>query len=298
MLPLRGLGARFIRSTTICLARLCLASPCKASSGGAALWVVGLLAGEGRQLHLAAISMRSWIAIAYLMVFGTGIGFTAYVYLLKKSTAARVGTYAFVNPVVALFLGWLGAGETITLRTALGRRGHSYRGFAGDHRSAQDCRGSCGSLAESWRSLSLDLAGTPGADAAGRGKPLPYNWRALLCGSATATVPFVRIHFGEPFRIDLIRTLRYFRSMQTMNNSSAGATSASLAAQSCAVLARDSGTRRARRRQIRFGRALHEHLLPAILPGSSAVAAKRNLFSHTRRSGKTRLPRLPSLPPK
>jgi len=87
--------------------------------GGAALWVVGLLAGEGRQLHFAAVTARSWMALAYLMVFGTGIGFTAYVYLLKKSTAASVGTYAFVNPVVALFLGWLGAGETITLRTAL-----------------------------------------------------------------------------------------------------------------------------------------------------------------------------------
>jgi drug/metabolite transporter (DMT)-like permease len=88
-------------------------------AGGAALWIVSLLAGEGRQLHLSAITMRSWLALAYLLVFGTGIGFTAYVYILKKSTAARVGTYAFVNPVVALFLGWLGAGETITLRTAL-----------------------------------------------------------------------------------------------------------------------------------------------------------------------------------
>lgn len=88
-------------------------------AGGAALWIVGLLAGEGRQLHLGAISARSWIALAYLMVFGSGLGFTAYVYLLKKSSAARVGTYAFVNPVVALFLGWLGAGEAITLRTAL-----------------------------------------------------------------------------------------------------------------------------------------------------------------------------------
>lgn len=88
-------------------------------AGGAALWIVGLLAGEGRQLHLTAVTARSWIALAYLIVFGSGFGFTAYVYLLKKSTAARVGTYAFVNPVVALFLGWLGAGETITLRTAL-----------------------------------------------------------------------------------------------------------------------------------------------------------------------------------
>jgi drug/metabolite transporter (DMT)-like permease len=87
--------------------------------GGSALWIVGLLSGEGRDLHFAAISMRSCIAIVYLIVFGSGIGFTAYVYLLKRSTAARVGTYAFVNPVVALFLGWLGAGEKITLRTAL-----------------------------------------------------------------------------------------------------------------------------------------------------------------------------------
>jgi drug/metabolite transporter (DMT)-like permease len=88
-------------------------------AGGAALWIVGLLAGEGRQLHLGAVTARSWIALVYLIVFGSGLGFTAYVYLLKKSSAARVGTYAFVNPVVALFLGWLGAGETITLRTAL-----------------------------------------------------------------------------------------------------------------------------------------------------------------------------------
>lgn len=88
-------------------------------AGGAALWIVGLVAGEGRQLHLAAVSARSWIALAYLIVFGSGVGFTAYVYILKKSTAARVGTYAFVNPVVALFLGWLLAGEAITLRTAL-----------------------------------------------------------------------------------------------------------------------------------------------------------------------------------
>ncbi|HTQ58982.1 MAG TPA: EamA family transporter [Candidatus Solibacter sp.] len=87
--------------------------------GGAALWTVGLLSGEGRDLHFKAISLHSWLALVYLMVFGSGIGFTAYVYLLKKTSAARVGTYAFVNPVVALFLGWLLAGESITLRTAL-----------------------------------------------------------------------------------------------------------------------------------------------------------------------------------
>jgi drug/metabolite transporter (DMT)-like permease len=80
---------------------------------------VAFLSGEVHQVHFAAISLRSWLAVAYLIVFGSGIGFTAYVFILKKSSAARVGTYAFVNPVVALILGWIGAGETITLRTAL-----------------------------------------------------------------------------------------------------------------------------------------------------------------------------------
>ena len=88
-------------------------------AGGVLLWVAAFFTGEVRALHVAAISPRSWVAIAYLIVFGSGMGFTAYLYILKKSSAARVGTYAFVNPVVALFLGWLMAGETITLRTVL-----------------------------------------------------------------------------------------------------------------------------------------------------------------------------------
>lgn len=88
-------------------------------AGGVILLIAGLLGGEFRGLHLDAISLRSWLALGYLIVFGSGIGFSAYIYILQKSTAARVATYAFVNPVVALFLGWLIAGETITLRTVL-----------------------------------------------------------------------------------------------------------------------------------------------------------------------------------
>jgi len=88
-------------------------------AGGAILLIVGLFAGEFHGLHLGAISLRSWLALAYLMVFGSGIGFSAYIYILHQSTAARVATYAFVNPVVALFLGWLLLGETITLRTVI-----------------------------------------------------------------------------------------------------------------------------------------------------------------------------------
>ena len=88
-------------------------------AGGAILLIAGLFAGEFHALHLGAILLRSWLALAYLIVFGSGIGFSAYIYILHESTAARVATYAFVNPVVALFLGWLIAGETITLRTVI-----------------------------------------------------------------------------------------------------------------------------------------------------------------------------------
>jgi drug/metabolite transporter (DMT)-like permease len=96
-----------------------LAVAMQSFAGGAILLIAGLFAGEFRGLHLDAISLRSWLALAYLMVFGSGIGFSAYIYILQKSTAARVATYAFVNPVVALFLGWFFAGETITLRTVI-----------------------------------------------------------------------------------------------------------------------------------------------------------------------------------
>ncbi|HXY26051.1 MAG TPA: EamA family transporter [Candidatus Acidoferrum sp.] len=87
--------------------------------GGAILLIVGALSGELRHFHIGAVSLRSWLALAYLIAFGSGIGFSAYIYILHKSTPARVSTYAFVNPVVALFLGWLMAGEAITLRTIL-----------------------------------------------------------------------------------------------------------------------------------------------------------------------------------
>ena len=88
-------------------------------TGGIALWIVGWMSGEVRSLHLSAVSTRSWVAMAYLIFFGSMMGFTAYIYILKHSTATRVATYAFVNPVVALFLGWMILGESITMRTIL-----------------------------------------------------------------------------------------------------------------------------------------------------------------------------------
>lgn len=91
----------------------------QALCGGTALWVVGFLAGEGARFHPSTITPRSWLAAAYLLVFGSCIGFSAYLYILKKSTAARVATYAFVNPVVALLIGWGLGGEGLSVRTLL-----------------------------------------------------------------------------------------------------------------------------------------------------------------------------------
>ena len=87
--------------------------------GGPVLLLAGAFSGEFHRFHFAAVTWRSWIALAYLIVFGSCIGFTSYLYILQKSTAARVATYALVNPVVALILGWFVADETISLRTVV-----------------------------------------------------------------------------------------------------------------------------------------------------------------------------------
>jgi drug/metabolite transporter (DMT)-like permease len=83
-------------------------------AGGAALLVVGTIAGELGRLDLGAASTRSLLSLLYLIIAGSLIGFTAYTYLLQVSTPAKVSTYAYVNPVVAVFLGWAFAGEEIT----------------------------------------------------------------------------------------------------------------------------------------------------------------------------------------
>jgi drug/metabolite transporter (DMT)-like permease len=87
--------------------------------GGALLIVVGVAAGEPARLDLDAVSMESAAALAYLIIFGSIIGYSAYVWLLRVVPAARVATYAYVNPLVAVFLGWALAGEALTPRMAL-----------------------------------------------------------------------------------------------------------------------------------------------------------------------------------
>ena len=84
--------------------------------GGIFVGLLAVVRGEVSSFELSAVSGRSFAAWAYLLVFGSLIGFTAFVFLLRASTPARVATYAYVNPVVAVFLGWLLAGEAISAR--------------------------------------------------------------------------------------------------------------------------------------------------------------------------------------
>jgi drug/metabolite transporter (DMT)-like permease len=86
--------------------------------GGACLTLFGLLLGEAGAVDLAAVSTRSALALLYLILFGSLVGYTAYIWLLRATTAAKVATYAYVNPVVAVLLGWLFAGEALTGRMA------------------------------------------------------------------------------------------------------------------------------------------------------------------------------------
>ena len=84
-------------------------------SGGAVLYLVAAVTGEFRAFDPATVSSRSWLAVGYLTIFGSIIGFTAYVWLLRVVHASRVATYAYINPVIAILLGWSLAGEEFTL---------------------------------------------------------------------------------------------------------------------------------------------------------------------------------------
>jgi len=87
--------------------------------GGGALLFAALLHGDLVGLQLAEITVRAWGAFSYLVLLGSLVGFSTFVWLMKHSTPARVATYAYVNPVVAVLLGWLILDEPITTRTLI-----------------------------------------------------------------------------------------------------------------------------------------------------------------------------------
>jgi drug/metabolite transporter (DMT)-like permease len=96
-----------------------LATAMEMLAGGALLLVASLARGEWPLLDPHAVSLRSLAALGFLVVFGSLVAFSAYIWLLRQTTPARVSTYAYVNPVVAMLLGWAFAGEPLSARTLL-----------------------------------------------------------------------------------------------------------------------------------------------------------------------------------
>lgn len=89
-------------------------------SGSLALFVVGILRGEWSRFEPSAVSQTSVLALFYLLIFGSLIGFTAYSWLLKNAQPSIVATYAYINPVIAVLLGWSIAGESLTAQMLIG----------------------------------------------------------------------------------------------------------------------------------------------------------------------------------
>jgi drug/metabolite transporter (DMT)-like permease len=94
-----------------------MASAVQMLGGGIGLAVVSCVAGEWTSFEVTAVSARSWWAFVYLVLIGSLVGFSTFVWLMKNTTPARVSTYAYVNPVVAVFLGWLILDEHVDART-------------------------------------------------------------------------------------------------------------------------------------------------------------------------------------
>jgi len=125
LLALLGASAAWALGSVISHHRHLDASPAMATSmkmlgGGAQLAVVSLVGGEWSAVGSAQVSWSAWAALAYLVIFGSVIGFTAFTYLLRTTSPQAVATSAYVNPVVALGLGWGLGGEQVTGRMLLG----------------------------------------------------------------------------------------------------------------------------------------------------------------------------------
>ena len=89
-------------------------------AGGVLLTLTAAMLGEFRGFHLQAVSMKAWLALAYLIVAGSIVAYTAYVWLIHHESPTKVGTYAYVNPVIAVLVGYFFGGEALTSRTIVG----------------------------------------------------------------------------------------------------------------------------------------------------------------------------------
>jgi drug/metabolite transporter (DMT)-like permease len=107
-------GSLYGRSAALPASQL-LGTAMEMIAGGIALLITALILGEWSPFSLSAVSLRSALAVAYLTVIGSG-GFVAYVWLLRVAPTPLVATYAYVNPLVAVLLGYFLAGEPLNLR--------------------------------------------------------------------------------------------------------------------------------------------------------------------------------------
>lgn len=89
-------------------------------AGGILLTIAAGVHGELYDFHPWAVSRGAWLSLLYLIFAGSIVGFTAYVWLLHHESPTKVGTYAYVNPVVAVLVGYFLGGESIGMRTILG----------------------------------------------------------------------------------------------------------------------------------------------------------------------------------
>jgi len=89
-------------------------------AGGVLLALTAAALGEFRSFHPGAVSRGAWLSLLYLIVAGSIVAFTAYIWLIHHESPTKVGTYAYVNPVVAVLLGYFLGGEGLGLRTILG----------------------------------------------------------------------------------------------------------------------------------------------------------------------------------
>ena len=96
-----------------------LAAGMQMLAGGLVLLGVGVFAGESSRIEMAGFTHRGLLALSYLILMGSVVSFTAYTWLMSVTTPARVATYAWVNPLVAVLLGWVFASEPLTPRTLI-----------------------------------------------------------------------------------------------------------------------------------------------------------------------------------
>jgi drug/metabolite transporter (DMT)-like permease len=88
-------------------------------AGSAQLLLAGTILGEGKGFHLSQVSLRSWESLAYLVVFGSVVAFSCYNWLMEHFSPTLVSTHTYINPVIAVLLGWLLAGERMTANVAI-----------------------------------------------------------------------------------------------------------------------------------------------------------------------------------